>query len=121
MANKTELEKKMADEAVDHEARRLAQAAQGSADRAIDQIQHNQETIRDALRRQEVFEVEVRSNMQSLHDKVVEGHTRIEEQITNAMSRVHGRLDTLIRGALVGALGIVVGLIVYIWQSQVAG
>ncbi len=113
-----ELEKKMADEAIDHEARRLAQAADGKAERAIDQIQHNQETIRDALRRQETFEVEVRSNMQSLHDKVVEGHTRIEEQIINAMSRVHGRLDTLIRGALIGSLGSVLALVVYIWTTH---
>ena len=119
--NKLELEKKMVDEAIDHEARRLAQAAAGKAERAIDQIQHNQETIRDALRRQETFEVEVRSNMQSLHDKVVEGHTRIEEQIANAIARVHQRLDTLIRGSLIGALGMVVGLIVYIWTTQVAG
>ena len=119
--NKTELEKKMVEEAVDHEARRLAQAADGKADRAIDQIQNSQETIRDALRRQETFEVEVRSNMQSLHDKVVEGHTRIEEQITSAIGRVHNRLDTLIRGALIGALGMVIALVVYIWQSQVAG
>ncbi len=117
--NQTELEKKMADEAIDHEARRLAQAADGKAERAIDQIQANQTTIRDALRRQETFEVEVRSNMQSLHDKVVEGHMRIEEQITNAMGRVHGRLDTLIRGALIGSLGIVLALVVYIWQTKV--
>ncbi len=109
----------MADEAIDHEARRLAQAADNKAERAIDQIQANQTTIRDALRRQEIFETEVRSNMQSLHDKVVDGHMRIEEQITAAMARVHGRLDTIIRGSLVGALGLVIGLVVYIWQTKV--
>ncbi len=117
--NEVELEKKMADEAIDHEARRLAQKAQGIAERAIDQIQANQETIRDALRRQETFEVEVRSNISSLHDKVIEGHTVIGTQINTAVGRVHGRLDLLIRGSLLGAISIVIGLVVYIWKTQV--
>jgi hypothetical protein len=61
----TELDKKMADDAVDHEARRLATEAKGKAELAMVQIENNQRTIEAALSRQQLFEVEVRSNMQS--------------------------------------------------------
>ncbi len=117
--NQTELDKKMADDAVDHEARRLATEAKGKAELAMVQIENNQRTIEAALSRQQLFEVEVRSNMQSLHDKIVEGHAALADQITQAMGLVHGRLDTIIRGSLVGALGMVIALIVYIWQTKV--
>lgn len=119
--NKTELEKKMVEEAVDHEARRLATEAKSKAELAMVQIENNQRTIESALTRQELFEAEVRSNMSSLRDKVVSGHEKLGEQMITAIGRVHSRLDTLIRGALVWALGMVIALIVYIWQSQVAG
>jgi hypothetical protein len=109
----------MVEPAVDHEARRLATEAHSKAELAMVQIENSQKTINDALRRQELFETEVRANMQNIQDKMTSGLTHVGDQITTAVGRVHGRLDLLIRSALGGTLMLLVGLLVYVWKSSV--
>ena len=117
-------------DAVDHEARRMAQDASNRADRALDRIDANQKSIESAQRRQELFETEMRTNLHAVSDKVTNGHDKLHDEIhhveTETLKRlealsvdvrqeikslgeaIHGRINTLIRIAFIGAAGIIV-------------
>lgn len=78
--------------------------AAAMAQRALDKIDAHEKYCEERGRRAEIFEAEMRHALPN-----------IAESINKGLSRVHNRLDSLIRGALVGVIGITISLISYIW------
>lgn len=89
----------MADAATDHEARRIAALA-------LSRIEQHEKHCEERARKAEIFEGEMRSGLRDIAANIKDG-----------TGRIHGRLDNLIRGALVGAIGLVISLVAYIYVS----
>jgi len=99
---------------IDHEARSMAQAA-------LTRVEHTQDTLEKHIKRQENFEFEVRNAFTNLAEKMDKGHDNIGEKIDGAVIRIHARIDSWIKLALLGTLGILIGVIAYVWKTQVGG
>lgn len=89
----------MVDTGTDHEARRIAALA-------LSRIEQHEKHCEERARKAEIFEAEMRSGMRDISASVKEG-----------VGRIHGRLDNLIRGALIGAIGLVISLVAYIYVT----
>jgi len=83
------------------------------------------DSIREA---QKLFEIETRASMSNLNEKVGNSTDRIMDKmevlslkIESSSSRVHGRIDSWVKAALVGTLLVLVGIIAYMWKTQVGG
>lgn len=112
----------MAVDAVDQEARRMAQDAKHQADRALDRIDANQKVIDNALRDQKLFESEMRAAVKDLHDRQIMNYdklhdevhavqTDLAEKITSGNAEIHTRVNSLIRALLGSSLVITVAMV----------
>ena len=102
----------MADqEVIDHEARRLAQTA-------ITEVDHAKDTLRTLMRRTELFEAEVRSGLQNIVQANQSQSEKLHADIVRTAGDLHERLNTLIRGVLLGTFGLlgtgVIGLVAFL-------
>jgi hypothetical protein len=83
----------MTGDSADHEARRIASLA-------LARIEQHEKHCEERARKAEIFEAEMRVGIKDMASSFRDG-----------LSRIHGRLDALTRGALFGLGGIVVSAV----------
>lgn len=104
----------MIENSIDHEARRMATLAQSSADRAMDQIKANQDTLKGALHRLELFEAEMRSANLNSTERIHHVETALTNKLNDMASGIHRRLNTASRLLVTILVGIVISGLGYI-------
>lgn len=97
----------MADEAVDHIARQLAQDAKHQSDRALDRIDATHEMTKQNAAQQRSFEVEMRASVRDLHDRQIANYDKMHDDLHTKTAELHDRISSLIRAVAFGASGII--------------
>ena len=102
----------MAEAAVDHEARKVLAGLEKRQD-------HLEKSIEDMKASNKLFETETRTALSNILERQTMNTEKVVDKIEASTMRIHMRIDNWIKLALLGTLGLVVSLGVYIWKSQV--
>ena len=114
---------KMAEEAIDHEARKVLEGLERRQD-------HLEKSIEEMKASNELFKTETRAALQDISarqiantekivDKLDTVATGLNNKVEASALRLHTRIDGWIKLALIGTVGLIIALGAYVWKTTV--